>query len=33
MYQSQSQDEEALVQAAALLHMVLVNKSANVLGT
>ncbi|XP_048494866.1 phospholipid-transporting ATPase 2 isoform X3 [Beta vulgaris subsp. vulgaris] len=31
VYQSQSQDEEALVQAAALLHMVLVNKSANVL--
>lgn len=32
VYKSQSQDEEALVQAAARLRMVLVNKSANTLG-
>ncbi|KAL2897358.1 Phospholipid-transporting ATPase 2 [Bienertia sinuspersici] len=31
VYKSQSQDEEALVQAAACLHMVLVNKTANTL--
>lgn len=32
MYKAQSQDEEALVQAAARLHMVFVNKSGNILG-
>ncbi|XP_021717049.1 phospholipid-transporting ATPase 2-like [Chenopodium quinoa] len=31
VYKSQSQDEEALVHAAAQLHMVLINKAANVL--
>ncbi|KAI8010568.1 Phospholipid-transporting ATPase 2 [Camellia lanceoleosa] len=31
LYKAQSQDEEALVRAAAYLHMVLVNKSANTL--
>lgn len=33
MYKAQSQDEEALVRAAASLHMVFVNKNANILGT
>ena len=31
-YKAQSQDEDALVQAAARLHMVFVNKNANTLG-
>ncbi|KAE9456087.1 hypothetical protein C3L33_12010, partial [Rhododendron williamsianum] len=31
MYKAQSQDEEALVRAAACLHMVFVNKNANIL--
>lgn len=31
VYKSQSQDEEALVQAASRLHMVLIDKSANIL--
>ncbi|CAO2826079.1 unnamed protein product [Amaranthus hypochondriacus] len=31
VYKAQSQDEEALVQAAAHLHMVLINKSSNIL--
>uniref|UniRef100_A0A803MME6 Phospholipid-transporting ATPase n=1 Tax=Chenopodium quinoa TaxID=63459 RepID=A0A803MME6_CHEQI len=31
VYKSQSQDEEALVQAAAQLHMFLINKAANIL--
>lgn len=33
MYKAQSQDEEALVRAAACLHMVFVNKNANIFGT
>lgn len=32
-YKAQSQDEEALVRAAAHLHMVFVNKISNILGT
>ena len=32
MYKAQSQDEDALVQAAAQLHMVFFNKNANILG-
>lgn len=32
MYKAQSQDEEALVHAAAKLHMVFVNKNANIVG-
>lgn len=32
LYKAQSQDEDALVNAAAYLHMVFVNKSANILG-
>lgn len=32
MYKAQSQDEDALVHAAAQLHMVFVNKNANILG-
>lgn len=32
LYKAQSQDEEALVHAAAQLHMVLVNKNASILG-
>ena len=32
MYKAQSQDEEALVNAAAYLNMVFVNKNANVIG-
>lgn len=32
-YKAQSQDEEALVRAAAHLHMAFVNKSASFLGT
>lgn len=31
-YKAQSQDEDALVHAAARLHMVFVNKNANILG-
>ena len=31
-YKAQSQDEDALVRAAAQLHMVFVNKNANILG-
>ena len=31
-YKAQSQDEEALVRAAARLHMIFFNKSANILG-
>ncbi|KAL6213995.1 hypothetical protein ACLB2K_013433 [Fragaria x ananassa] len=31
MYKAQSQDEDALVHAAAQLHMVFVNKNANIL--
>lgn len=33
LYKAQSQDEDALVQAAAQLHMILFNKSGNILGT
>lgn len=33
LYKAQSQDEDALVQAAAQLHMVFYNKNANLLGT
>lgn len=32
-YKAQSQDEEALVRAAAQLHMVFVKKNASILGT
>lgn len=32
MYKAQSQDEDALVHAAAKLHMVFSNKSGNILG-
>jgi len=32
-YKAQSQDEDALVQAAAQLHMIYFNKSGNILGT
>lgn len=32
LYKAQSQDEDALVHAAALLHMVFVNKNSNTLG-
>lgn len=32
VYKAQSQDEDALVIAAAKLHMVFVNKNANILG-
>lgn len=32
LYKAQSQDEDALVNAAAYLHMVFVNKNANILG-
>lgn len=32
VYKAQSQDEDALVHAAAQLHMVFVNKNANILG-
>jgi len=33
LYKAQSQDEDALVQAAAQLHMIYFNKSGNILGT
>ena len=33
MYKAQSQDEDALVHAAARLHMVFFNKNGNILGT
>lgn len=33
LYKAQSQDEDALVNAAARLHMVLSNKNGNILGT
>lgn len=33
LYKAQSQDEDALVNAAAQLHMVFVNKNADILGT
>lgn len=32
LYKAQSQDEDALVRAAARLHMIFVNKNANILG-
>lgn len=32
MYKAQSQDEEALVRAAAQLHLVFFNNNANILG-
>jgi hypothetical protein len=32
MYKSQSQDEDALVNAAACLHMVLVSKKGSIVG-
>lgn len=32
VYKAQSQDEDALVHAAAQLHMVFFNKSGNILG-
>lgn len=32
LYKAQSQDEDALVRAAAQLHMIFVNKIANILG-
>lgn len=32
LYKAQSQDEDALVRAAAQLHMVFINRNANIIG-